>query len=142
MAVEAGQRHLMFDAQRRNPEIILWNRLAFPFQVKSQSGIHGRRCRRDVQDAASIGQPFDFSQILGGAPGIERAVAKFTDDRNRQEEFSDRVCEKGTGFAGQDANGDARIERDAIATHGDRLARTRAQQSGALPSGDAPFFIR
>ena len=117
----------MLDAQRRDPEIVLGNRLALLFKSKPEPRIHRGRSRRDVQDLASGHEHFDFGKILHGAPGIESAVAQFADNGNWKQKLFDGLRKEIAGLAGENRYGDIRIERNAIATHEDRRARIRAR---------------
>jgi hypothetical protein len=118
-------------AERRDPKVVLWNRLALFFETKAKSGIHGRRHGRDVQNAASVNQPFNFDKVLGAAPGIQRAVSQFADDGSRKQDFFGGLGKESTGLADQHGDSDARVELSPL-TEIDALER---------PLDDLPHFF-
>ena len=61
----------MLDAERRDPQVVLGNRLAIFFETKAKPCIHGGRRCGDVQDAAARSQPLHFDQVLGTALRLE-----------------------------------------------------------------------
>lgn len=128
MSVDGSKRHLMFDAERRDPEIILGNRCALPLQLKTKVGIHGGRLRSDIQNLASVYQPLNLGEVVGHAPRIQRSVSQLANHRRRKQELFELSRKEGAGLTGEGGNRDTRIECDAtIATHGDRRARIRVR---------------
>jgi hypothetical protein len=109
MAVECRQRNLMLDTERRDPQIVLGNRFARLFQAKPEPRINGGRRSRDIQNAASGDEHFDFGKILGDPPGIESAVSQFADDGNRKQELFDGLGKKRASLASKHGNCNARV---------------------------------
>jgi hypothetical protein len=127
MAIHGSQLHLVFDAQCSNPEIVFGNRLALLFQVEPKPRVHLRGGKGDVEDVAVGYQPFHFRHVLVGVARVQGTVSQFPNDRNWQQEFCDGLRNEGCGPIGEHVNGDAGVERYAIATHGDRCARIPAR---------------
>ena len=53
MSIDGRKRHLMLDAQSRDPEVVLWNGLALLPQSEAQFSVDLGGGDRDVQDGAA-----------------------------------------------------------------------------------------
>jgi|SRR5665213_2968178 len=98
MRIARRKREMMFDADRRDPEIVFWNRLSLLFQRQPERGIDRRCGNRDIQHLAASDEAFDFGEVLGAAPGIQRAVSEFTDDGDRKNYLFGGRGKEGTGL--------------------------------------------
>lgn len=127
MRVECRQRDLMLHAERRDPHIVFWDRLALCLQSKPNGCIHGRCRGRNVEDAAPAEELLDVGEVLGSATGVQSAVSELSDNRYWKKKLFDGLREKRPCLPGENGNGGACIQRYAIATHGNRPARTRAR---------------
>lgn len=87
--IDGRKRHLVLDAQSRDPEVVLWNRLALLPESEAQFSVNLGGGDRDVQDDAASHQRFNLGEVLAGFPRIEGAVAQFTDDGCRQQVLAD-----------------------------------------------------
>ena len=76
MSIEGRERHLMRDAKRCDPEVVLWNRLAFLPQGEAQFGVDLGGGDRNVQDDAASDERFNLGEVLGRLPRIEGTVAQ------------------------------------------------------------------
>ena len=52
--------HAVIRSQRRDPDVVLRNRLPLIFASQAKPRVHGCRRRRDLQDAAARNQPLNF----------------------------------------------------------------------------------
>ena len=80
MPVQRHERYSMLDAERGDPELVLSFRLALR---QPEPCVYGGRGGRDVQDAASGDQPFNFHEVLSAALGVQCAVLELADDGDR-----------------------------------------------------------
>ena len=71
MRIHGRKRHLMLDAQSRDPEVVLWNGLALLPQSEAQLGVDLGGGDRDVQNGAARDERFNLGEVLGRLPRIE-----------------------------------------------------------------------
>ena len=116
MRIDGRKRHLMLDAQSRDPEVVLWNGLALLPQSEAQLGVDLGGGDRDVQNGAASDERFNLGEVLGRLPRIEGTVAQLADNGRRQKVLVDARKQPGVDLRGQDIDRDTRVERDSITT--------------------------